>query len=54
MAATVRDADEDKRFAWDNEDVQPVSLVQRNAGVVRAALRSWLGPVRLTPAEPEE
>ena len=32
---TVRDADELKMFAWDNEDVQP-----HNAGVVRGLARS--------------
>ena len=31
MAATVRDADERKLFAWDNEDVQP-----RNAALCEA------------------
>jgi hypothetical protein len=31
----VRDADELKMFAWDKEDVKPVSLVPRSAGVVR-------------------
>ena len=34
MAATVRDADELKMFAWDDEDVQT-----RNAGVVRGLAR---------------
>ena len=31
-------------FAWDNEDVLPVSLVWRSSGVVP-------GPVRLIPAD---
>ena len=33
-AASVRDADELKMFAWDNEVVLPASLVRRSSGVV--------------------
>ena len=39
MAAAVRDADELKTFAWDNEDVWPVSLVWRGSDVVPGLAR---------------
>ena len=34
MAAAVSNADELKMFAWDNEDLLPVSLVLRSSDVV--------------------
>ena len=43
MAGTVSNADELKMFAWDNEDVQPVSLSQHSSGFVPCL--AWPGQV---------